>query len=247
MGEIVSESQKNKGQYFTPITLVQGIIKLTSKFLNKQISDLLVLDPATGEGIFPLELLHLLKGEFSGIHIDALDLDPLVLETAETVVLSHLRKNDTINFIHTNFLANSFRADNKEAYHLVIGNPPHNAKYTDKEWANIHKMSQEYITSRIPSESAIYFVLKSIQLLKKDGILSFILPKPFCYSNRWKSFRKVCFEKFCILAVIDLSNQFSGQLQEQVVIILRKSDSCDSFLTGVLESGNIRISSQANI
>ncbi|MCK4848429.1 MAG: N-6 DNA methylase [Candidatus Heimdallarchaeota archaeon] len=243
----MSELQKNKGQYFTPLNIVKAIVKLTLEYVDKRISPYRVLDPATGEGIFIQEVIKLYSKENDLIHVDALDIDPIVLEKARLRLLPLIDRKKSVKFSHKNFLTENFQGDKNGIFDLVIGNPPHNAKYGVDEWDIIQSMDQEYVRGKIPSESALFFVLKSLLLLKEGGILSFILPKPFCYSNRWKSFRELCLSTFCLLAVFDLANQFSGQLQEQVVIILRKSPPRDDFLTGVWNSSNGAVQSFSRI
>jgi hypothetical protein len=233
MGENLSQSQKSKGQYFTPSNIVQTIVKLTLNYIDKQNTPLRVLDPATGEGIFSQEVIKLFRHNFDLIHVNALDIDPIVLKEAQSRLLPQINDNCRIDFLLKNFLTESFQEGKEQFFDLIIGNPPHNAKYSIHEWDIIRSMDQDYIQGKKPSESALFFILKSLLLLKEGGVLSFILPKPFCYSNRWKSFRKLCLTRFCLLAVFDLANQFSGQLQEQIVIILRKSAPNEDFLTGV--------------
>ena len=232
MGIKVSQLQKNKGQYFTPLNIVQSVVKLTLEYVDKQISPFRVLDPATGEGIFSQEVINLFRPYIDSIHVTALDIDPIVLEEAQSRLLPLIDSKNSVDFFHKNFLTETLQNEKKETFDLIIGNPPHNAKYTEEEWDIIRTMDQGYISGKIPSESALFFVLKSLILLKEGGILSFILPKPFCYSNRWRSFRKLCLSNTCLIAVFDLANQFYGQLQEHVVIILRKSPPQEDFLTG---------------
>jgi hypothetical protein len=247
MGEHLSQSQKSKGQYFTPPNIVQTIVKLILDYVDGQSTPFRVLDPATGEGIFSQEVIKLFKQKFDLIHVNVLDIDPIVLKEAQSRLLPQINDNLSIDFFHKNFLTEDHQEGKKQLYDLIIGNPPHNAKYSTDEWVIIRSMDQEYIPGKKPSESALFFILKSLLLLKEGGVLSFILPKPFCYSNRWKSFRELCLVKFCLLAVFDLANQFSGQLQEQIVIILRKSPPNEDFLTGVWNNKSENMDSLSRI
>ncbi|MHA2167869.1 MAG: N-6 DNA methylase, partial [Candidatus Hodarchaeales archaeon] len=69
----MSQSQKSKGQYFTPSNIVQTIVKMTLNYIDKQNTPLRVLDPATGEGIFSQEVIKLFRHNFDLIHVNALD------------------------------------------------------------------------------------------------------------------------------------------------------------------------------
>ena len=79
MGENLPQSQKSKGQYFTPSNIVHTIVKLTLSYIDRQNTPLRVLDPATGEGIFSQEVVKLFRQKFDLIHVCALDIDPIVL------------------------------------------------------------------------------------------------------------------------------------------------------------------------
>ena len=161
----LSELQKNKGQYFTPLNIVKAIVKLTLEYVDKKNSPYRVLDPATGEGIFIQEVIKLYNKENDLIHVDVLDIDPIVLEKARLRLLPLIDRKKSVKFFHKNFLTENFQGDKNGIFDLVIGNPPHAAKYSVDEWDIIQSMDQEYVRGKIPSESALFFVLKSLLLL----------------------------------------------------------------------------------
>lgn len=121
-------------------------------------------------------------------------------------------------------------------FDMIIGNPPHNALYSQLNWAQIRDNCQFGQNSLIYSESSIFFTLQSLTLLKPSGVLCFLLPKPIIYSKRWSEFRKILLTEYALVEVLDLGNQFSGQLQEQCVIIVKKGNSgfkCQGYQTGI--------------
>ncbi len=239
MGLSLSSTQSEKGQYFTPENIVQAIIGNIIYYLDEPRDNdtLLVLDPSAGEGIFCKTLIQILKNRFSSINIDALDIDPSALSKAKSLVINSVNDDTcTVVFHLKNFLTEFDTENNGRKYDLIISNPPHHAKYSPQEWDKIRKLRPKETQENIPSESALYFVLKSINLLKDRGILSFILPKPFIYSNKWKMFRQLCLTQVRLLEVYDLANQFSGQLQEQVALTLQKISPSLEFQTGIWDS-----------
>ncbi len=243
-------TQREKGQYFTPDNVVRAIITSISVYLKEKESNstLRVLDPSVGEGIFCNLLIQLLSKKFSFISIDALDIDSEALSKAQSLVNRTLDdKNHTSTFHQKNFLT-EFDIENKEEkYDLIISNPPHNAKYPPWEWDNILKTVSYEIPQKIPKESALYFFIKSLDLLKDGGILSFILPKPFIYSNKWKVFREICTKRVRLLEVYDIGNQFSGQLQEQVVISIQNLTPTNDFKTGIWDKIKEEFSSRSSV
>jgi hypothetical protein len=247
---LVTVTQREKGQYFTPDNIVQAIIENVISHLpeTKINGPLLVLDPSVGEGIFCKKLIQLLNNKTVLISIDAFDIDYLALSKAK-IVINDAIKNEfcTVTYHHKNYLTESDNEIVRKEYDLIISNPPHNAKYPSYEWDKIQELYQVGIQEKIPLESALYFIIKSVHLLKEGGILSFILPKPFIYSNKWKLFRKICLTQIRLLDVFDLANQFSGQLQEQVVVTLQKKDPVPQYKSGIWDSSLGHFSSLSTI
>jgi len=185
----VTTNQRQKGQYFTPDSVVQAIVHNVLSYLPeaKYNLPLLILDPSVGEGIFCEKLIQALKVKSAPIRFDAYDIDSFALSKAKLSVNDAIKdENYTVTFFHKNFLTESPTEFIEKKYDLIISNPPHNAKYSPQEWEKIRKFCQVDTQAKIPSESALFFVIKSLGLLTNRGILSFILPKPFIYSNKWK-------------------------------------------------------------
>jgi hypothetical protein len=232
------DTQRDKGQYFTPTEIVQEIITCLSAYILKFPDSIKILEPALGEGVFCQEILNLYRKKFRRIEIDALDIDPVVIKKAKARLMPIVKHTSHSISIHKkNFLTEWDIESNREIYHCIIGNPPHNAKYEKKEWELITSQENDWLLpEKIPKESSLFFLLKGLALLKSGGIISFILPKPFTYSNRWKAFRDLCYNRYRLLEVYDLSNQFSGQLQEQVLVIIQKLTINESYITGIWNS-----------
>ncbi|PWI46985.1 hypothetical protein CEE45_14180 [Candidatus Heimdallarchaeota archaeon B3_Heim] len=244
MGLSLSRTQREKGQYFTPENIVQAIIGNIVYYLDdpRDNDTLSVLDPSAGEGIFCRTLIQILKNKFCSINIDALDIDPSALSRAKSLVINSVKDDRCSVVFHLKNFLTEFDTENQGTkYDLIISNPPHHAKYSPQEWDKIRKLRPKDVQENIPSESALYFVLKSINLLKDRGILSFILPKPFIYSNKWKIFRQLCLTQVRLLEVFDLANQFSGQLQEQVALTLQKISPSLEFRTGIWDPVNEKL------
>ena len=234
-------TQREKGQYFTPDNVVQAIVDRVGAYLVTSIDNnaLSVLDPSVGEGIFCKILFQTLKNKYNSISIDALDIDPSALSNAQKIVKEAIKTNlCSVKFHLKNYLTEFDLENRTNKYDLIISNPPHNAKYSPLQWDKIRKYNHLVVQETIPSESAFYFFIKSLNLLKKGGILSFILPKPFIYSNRWKLFRRISLSQVRLLEVFDLANLFSGQLQEQVAIILQNKKPSVTFKSGFWDSNN---------
>lgn len=195
-----------------------------------------VLDPAIGKGIFFHTLIPLFVPLIASVKLYGIDIDPSVIKTADQV-LSPLVSGSSykIELKCRNFFLDFPTGNQSEEYDIIIGNPPHNARYSQPEWKNIRKNCNYGKNKKIRSESSTFFTLLSLDILKPGGILCFLLPKPIIYSKRWKEFRKIIFTKYKLVEVIDLGNQFPGQLQEQCTVIIKKQ--LPSLKKGVFQTG----------
>lgn len=109
--------------------------------------------------------------------------------------------------------------DEREGFDIIIGNPPYrNLKSTD-----IMRYSEDFkLLSDGVVNIAAMFVKRSIDLLKSDQYLGFIIPKSFAYVDSWKPLREYLFMNAQILKVVDVSRAFKDVLLEMVIIMIRK-------------------------
>lgn len=233
---------KEKGQFFTPKPIVQALLKrLINHFPeNYSVRTFKVLDPALGKGIFLKILIPLLYPQFSSVKLCGIDIDSSVLNIAkeELIPLSKRLQYDLL--LKTgNFFEDVLSETLEKEFDVIIGNPPYNARYSRSEWKLIRKNCNLCHTNKIRSESSVFFTLKSLDLLKTGGLLCFLLPKPIIYSKRWTVFRRILLTTYKLIEVFDLGNQFTGQLQEQCAVIIRKihpDETNQEYLTGVWNS-----------
>jgi len=235
------ESKKDKGQFFTPKTLVKAIIELIIPYIKKNPTNktLRILDPACGTGIFFDVFLRVIKDIPANLELYGIDIDPKVVKIA-VKKLSNLYNIPKQNLINTNFLLDEILYEKVRKIDVCIGNPPHNARYSKQDWSKIRKKINTDLKLEFPSESSIFFVLKCLKLLNMNGILGFIIPKPLIYSKRWLNFRTFLLSECNLLEVLDLGNQFSGQLQEQCFILIEKNAADGKYKTGYWNSNEER-------
>ncbi len=241
------ELRKEKGQFFTPKDLVKPIIKQLIPYIKSipTKKNIRILDPAIGKGIFFEILIEFIKEMPGKIELIGLDIDPRVIKTVKK---DTIEKYADLQLITANFLLKDIFLNTNAEIDLCVGNPPHNARYSQLEWNEIRKKEYNEVNFEFPKESSIYFVLKSLSMLKPKGILGFILPKPLIYSIRWLNFRKFILTRCNLLEVIDLGNQFSDQLQEQCLVIIENNKPNGVYKTGywnseiekLIEIGEIR-------
>ncbi|MFX0052262.1 MAG: Eco57I restriction-modification methylase domain-containing protein, partial [Candidatus Hermodarchaeota archaeon] len=228
--------QRAKGQYFTPESLVKSFLNRILVYyrnINYNSRKVKVLDPAVGEGIFLEKLIPLIRPYIGSADFYGVDIDSKAVKKAEKKLIP-LIESKTYNIMlkARNFFLEFPSKKYKNKFDLIIGNPPHAARYSKKEWKTIQNEILSIENPKLRLESSVYFVLSSFNLLRKGGLLGFILPKPIIYSKRWTEFRKLLLHRNNLLEVLDLGNQFSGQLQEQIGVIVQKKDPSFCYNTG---------------
>lgn len=230
----MTNSRKNKGQYFTPSTIARALLERAIAHLEGNSQTLNILEPAVGEGVFSHELFTLLRSKNLTVRVFGYEIDPDVLQNAVTntnpLIENTIHK---LKYLNENFLTETSLRQNKVKFDLIVGNPPYNATYNQEEWVIIKNSLNFKSDSSVPRESSFFFVKKCLNLLKPGGILAFILPKPFVSSNKWAFFREICFGNYRILEIFDLMNQFSGQLQEQIILIIQNKKPSLNYITGI--------------
>ena len=107
--------------------------------------------------------------------------------------------------------------ENKNMYDLVIGNPPFNLpieeqkdkakekEEKDKYWNDLTKKVK--IDFDIPDKNiALVFLQQAMKLLKKDGLLSLVIPSPPLLYNNTLGYRKAFFNKYNVPQIFDFSS-----------------------------------------
>ena len=72
------------------------------------------------------------------------------------------------------------------------------------------------------NQIAKYFISKGIELLLKDGMLGFVLPKMLVFTTGWEGTRKQIFDNLELEYVIDCEKAFKDVLLEQVIMVGKK-------------------------
>ena len=149
-----------------------------------------------GENFYSMKV-EILKNNIFGV-----DLDPKAVEIAQLNLLLQIsERKHRLPLLQNNIKVGNSLIDDpsisdkafkweegfpeimKEGgFDIVVGNPPYGAELSDKESEFI---LEKYPANKNNSDTAIAFINRSHLLLQDKGYLSFIVPKPLIYSQKW--------------------------------------------------------------
>ena len=199
---IDKKTKKKNGIYFTPSSIVKSNIKKLKPYLNKIKN---VLEPSCGSGEF-IDALLQYNEDFK---ITGIENNCQIYNAIE----EKFKNNKNVTLYHKDFMI----WDSDEKYDMIIGNPPYfvmNKKSVLNKYYN-------YFDGR--PNIFILFILKSLELLNDDGILSFVLPLNFVNCLYYDKTRKYIKNNFKIVSIQNSNDEFTETKQETITIIVQNT------------------------
>lgn len=211
MSLITVGEKDTKGIFYTPSKVVDTLLSKISITNHKY------LDPGCGSGNFLIKLFNKLSEKYDEVDIInnlyGYDIDD------KAVLLSKINiymLTDNTNFSDINIYKKDYLKDDINIkFDAVLGNPPWGIKYTQEE---IKELKNRYDNVFAKQDSFTQFILKSFELLKYNGELTFVLPSSILNIEKHEIIRKVLLNKG-ITDIINLGREFSDVVTD--VIILR--------------------------
>lgn len=210
-------NKKEEGIYFTPPSFIyQPNLELLAPYITQGMT---VLEPSCGSG----EYITALNKKFLNLQITGIELNKTIYDS----IIALTTENITIH--NVDFLTCKLPIN----YDIIIGNPPFfvmekelikQLYETDKDLYKLFKSNSTYKSEYYEGRPNIFilFLVKSLQLLNDNGILSFILPKNFLNCLYYDKTRQYISKHFQILHIVDCKDKFIDTKQETILIILRK-------------------------
>jgi len=152
-----------------------------------------ILEPSCGDGRY----VRLLKD----YNVDCIEKYPI---------------EKTPKCIHDDFL--SFKS--KPIYDLIIGNPPYHKIY----YKDVIKYDKNY-TMFYSNTCNMYllFIIAGIRILKKDGILSYILPQNFLNTQSYNNLRKYINDFYTVLNIQPTNTKFKECKVKTIIFTIQKT------------------------
>ena len=193
--KLTKKEKSNSGIYFTPLDGVNITINKVQKF-KKNIKT--ILEPSVGSGQF----LSVLVDKFKNADITAIE--------KNRKIFSRL-KYKGVKLINEDFL--EYRANKK--FDLIIGNPPY---YVMEDYPNEYR---NFVIGR--PNIFMFFIIKCLQLLNKNGLLAFILPNSLLNSHYYSQLRQYIYNNYQILLVENLDIDYINTEQNTFLFIVKNA------------------------
>ena len=196
--QITKKEKQTNGIYFTPPATINKNIKSLEPYM-KNIKN--VLEPSCGS----CEYILRFSKKYRNINITGVELNKTIFDSIKYIENEHIKiyNNDYLQ------LGNSIK------YDLIIGNPP----FFVMKKKDVNDSYYKYFKGR--PNLFILFIIKSLQLLNENGILSFVLPKNFMNCLYYDKTRKYINEKFRVLNILECNDAYIETKQETIIIMIQ--------------------------
>ncbi|MDR2345894.1 MAG: N-6 DNA methylase [Planctomycetaceae bacterium] len=207
---MITEAKKFQAFYTKSTPIVDYMV---GKLLLKKTDR--IFEPCGGDGVF---VESILSANYEA-YIDICELNSLSVEMLNQKFSNYpnvaIRECDTLLDVE---LAFSCR------YEKIIANPPYGAWQDYEKRKNLKKLYPDLYVK----ESYVLFLYRCIELLKEDGILTFIVPDTFLNLHSHKGIRKHILNRTQILELVLFPSNFFPNVNfgyaNLAIITLRKKN-----------------------
>ncbi|MGB4811325.1 MAG: N-6 DNA methylase [Methylophilaceae bacterium] len=209
-------TKRATGSYYTPTSISEFIVK---RVLNKhQGIQLKILEPSAGDGVFIRSVFKSDLFEHKISKVTAIELSP-----RECGKIRELNNSKVLTVLCEDFLKYQSQFK-KEQFDIVFGNPPYIKKnlLTPDQIASCQKIHAGFSELSKSAVKNIWsaFLVRSISLLKRDGILSFVLPAELLQVNFTAELRKLLTDEFQRVEIFTFNELLFKECKGQDTLVL---------------------------
>lgn len=120
-------------------------------------------------------------------------------------------------------------------FDIVIGNPPYGIKFNKEDKQNLSKI---YLEAKKVPDSYCFFTIFGMQILKDNGVLTFIIPNTFCDLENGDDYRRYLLKNYKFKSIWQSGWAFSAAVVDTIVMVLCKEQvSAEYQFPVILENG----------
>ena len=199
--------KKDNGIFYTDLSLAEKM--LCELKLPK---DVAIMDPCCGSGVF----LYAAK-KHGYLKLYGIDQDKNAIKFC-------LNNINNVSFNTYDSISSSgedlLKALELTKPDVIIGNPPYVPLSGDVE------LNCDYLFKRRVSDSGnnlfVAALMRAFEIVKENGIVSYIIPKNFLHVAGYSLLRRTLLEEKTILSIIDIGAYFKNVRGEQIIITVKK-------------------------
>ena len=202
-----AEYKKGNGVFYTDYTLAE-------RMLNdlKVDKSAVIMDPCCGAGVF---IYVAYKQGFSNLF--GIDQDKGAVAFCQShLPFASFSSCDSIG-LKADVLMKKIGLDSQPD--VIIGNPPY-VPITAED-----PLDAEYLFIRHVTKSGnnlfVAALMRALQIVKTDGVVSYIIPKNFLHVHSYSTFRRELLKDKTIMTIVDLGAHFKNVRGEQIVITIK--------------------------
>lgn len=223
-GLLSKNVHQTEGQFFTPLPIVNFIIKSLPEFPNS--SNVKVLDYACGAGHFLTEFVK----SYSHVQAYGIEKSQPLSQVAKIATIINGAKNSRIVFKDSLSVLNTrdvrFQGFDKESFDCVIANPPYSVKGFLNTITDVDRLQFDLVRNveekTYSTNRAIecFFVERAKYFLKPNGFMGIVLPSSILTNgNLFKTTRELLFANFNILAIVNLGSRTFGSTGTNTIVL----------------------------
>jgi adenine-specific DNA-methyltransferase len=206
---------KEYGIYFTPKPIIDASLTIAQECCEEfgiHITE--ILEPSCGSGEFALSALE----RFPNSLVDCVEYNRNIYEK-----IAHLqRENPRMSIYNADYLKWIHPTNSVKKYDLIIGNPP----YFVIKKEDVSKTYHPYLQGR--PNIYIVFILRSLEMLAENGILSFVVPTNFLNCTYYLKTREYILSNFVIKSIVLCDEgKFLDTTQQTFILTIVKISSME--------------------
>lgn len=197
---LTKEKKKTEGIFFTPPSAIKKNLKLLEPYFPNIKK---ILEPSCGSG----EYITAINKLYPNKHITGIEYNEAIFNKIQDLECS------MINLQNMNMLD----YNEEIRYDLIIGNPP----YFVMKKNEVDESYYDYFDGR--PNIFILFIVKCLNLLNDNGILSFVLPRNFTNCQYYEKTRKYIANNLKIIDIVDCDGKYTDTQQKTIILIVQKN------------------------